>query len=694
MRPPILFPIFSPVGNIKGVGPKLSESLKKLCGPYLVDLIWHFPVSLIDRKSMPSIQEMQPGQTVTACVEIQQHLPPPPHKKNIPYRVRCHHDSGFLTLVFFHVKGNYLKRQIPEGSQRVVSGRVERFNAEVQITHPDYIEPIEKLEQVRKVEPIYPLTHTVSRKLMQKVMIAAVKNAPVLPEWIEPRFFEKQRWSTWQKAIQQVHSPQSMDDLSPHHPARRRLAFDELLAFQLSLRMIRNRTHKEKGYSITPSKTLKYKLLKSLPFQLTNAQKEALLEIEKDQQTPERMMRLLQGDVGSGKTIVAFIAMLNAVESSMQAAIMAPTEILARQHYKAIKPFADELGLNIAFLAGSVKGKERASVLESLTTGELHMIVGTHALFQEQVIFHQLGLVVIDEQHRFGVNQRMSLSSKGQHPDMLLMSATPIPRTLTLTLYGDMECSLIKEKPAGRKPIDTRIISKSRLTDVVDGLKRVLKEGNKAYWICPLVEESESIDLTAVEERFADLKKIFGHTVGLVHGQMSTDEREKTMTKFRDGDVHILVATTVIEVGVDVPDATVIIIEHAERFGLSQLHQLRGRVGRNDKPSSCLLMYHTLGEIAKERLQIMRKSNDGFFIAEEDLRLRGGGEVLGTKQSGFMDFRIANPYEHHDLLLAAADDAKLILHNDPKLESERGKALKILLYLFEYDRQIQYAKAG
>ncbi len=694
MRSPILFPIFAPINVLKGIGPKLSESISRLCGSQLVDLLWHLPVSLIDRRAMPTIPEMQSGSIVTICVEIQQHIAPPPHKKNLPYKIRCYHASGFLTLVYFRVKGDYLKHQMPEGCTRVVSGKVERFNNEIQITHPDYVEPIEKLESIKTVEPIYPLTHTLSRKVIHKAVLGALKNAPNLPEWIEPRFLQREGWKSWKESLEAVHHPQNIDALSPHHPARKRLAYDELLAFQLSMRLLRERATKEKGNSITPHGKLKEKLLNILPFKLTNGQIKAIGEIEKEQQKPERMMRLLQGDVGSGKTIVSLIAMLNTVECGMQAAIMAPTEILARQHYKSIAPYADALGLKLAFLAGSVKGKQRSDILTQLESGEIHMIIGTHALFQEQVKFHKLGLIVIDEQHRFGVNQRMTLAEKGQSPDILLMSATPIPRTLTLTLYGDMECSMIHEKPEGRKPIDTRIISKNRMEDAVEGIKRIIKEGNKAYWICPLVEESESSDLTAVETRFTELKKHFGSAVGLVHGQMPTEQREKTMAEFRDGNIHLLVATTVIEVGVDVPDATVIIIEHAERFGLSQLHQLRGRVGRNNRDSSCLLMYHTLGSISKERLQIMRNSNDGFFIAEEDLRLRGGGEMLGTKQSGFMDFRLANPYEHHDLLLAASDDAKLIFNQDPHFTTERGKALRVLLYLFEYDKQLQYAKAG
>ncbi len=684
MRPAILYSLFTHISTLKGIGPKLSESISKFCGPNLIDLLWHLPVSIIDRKSMPTIDKMQDGCIVTVSVEIQQHITPPAHKKSIPYKVRCYTPSGFISLVFFHVKGNYLKQQMPEGSTRIISGKVEHFNGEVQITHPDYIEPPENIDKVCIIEPIYPLTHTVSRKIMRKSILGALKNAPKLPEWINSHFLQKEKFPSWHDAIQKVHHPESLDDVSRHHPARRRLAFDELLAFQLSLRLIRELSAKDKGNAVKVEGTLKSQLLSTLPFKLTNAQLQAIKEIETDQATPTKMMRLLQGDVGSGKTIVSLCAMLNAVEAGMQAAMMAPTEILARQHYKAIAPYAESLGLKLGFLSGSVKARERAELLEQLASGELHMIVGTHALFQEYVKFHKLGLIVIDEQHRFGVGQRMTLAEKGQHPDILLMSATPIPRTLTLTLYGDMECSFINEKPSGRKPIDTRIISKQRIAEVIEGVKRVIAEGNKAYWICPLVEESESLELTAVEERFKTLKQVFGSSVGLVHGQMPAAEREKTMAEFRDGNIHVLVATTVIEVGVDVPDATVIIIEHAERFGLSQLHQLRGRVGRNDKLSTCLLMYQTLGQVAKERLQIMRQSNDGFFIAEEDLRLRGGGEVLGTKQSGFMDFKLANPYEHHDLLLAASDDAKLILNQDPKFETERGKALKLLGDIFEY----------
>lgn len=694
MRPNILFPLFASISAIKGVGNKTLEAFERLVGGRLIDLLWHFPTSVIDRRNMPKIPEMQAGSVVTVQVEIQQHTQPPPYKKQLPYKIRCYNSSGFLTIVYFHARPDYLKRLFPEGQERVISGKVERFGGEVQITHPDYVDKVENIASVCTVEPIYPLTYALTRKMLHHAIEAALARTPELPEWIEPNFLKKQQWKGWKQSLEAVHHPKAPSDLDPQHPARQRLAYDEFLAHQLSLRLIRTHTANRPGNALAFEGKLAEQFIPQLPFKLTNGQQQALAEISADQKSNIRMMRLLQGDVGSGKTVVSFIAMLNCVEAGMQAAIMAPTEILARQHFKAVEPYAAMLGQRIAFLSGSVKGKERTEILEQLQRGELHMIVGTHALFQEQVKFHRLGLVVIDEQHRFGVDQRMTLAGKGLQADVLLMSATPIPRTLTLTLYGDMECSILKEKPAGRKPIDTRVVPHTRMDDVIAGVERVIKAGNKAYWICPLVEESESSDLTAVEERHAALKKHFGNQVGLMHGRMKGEEREKIMAQFRDGDMHILVATTVVEVGVDVPDATVIIIEHAERFGLSQLHQLRGRVGRSDKPSSCILLYHHLGEIAKKRLTICRESNDGFYIAEEDLRLRGGGEILGTRQSGYEMFRIADPYEHHELLRIAADDAKLILNQDKSLESERGNALRTLLYLFEYERQMQYLKAG
>lgn len=696
MRPEILVPLFADITTLPGIGVKTAQAYKRLTGTKILDVLCHMPSSLIDRRAMPDIMAMREGDVVTAIVTVEQHMPPArPKDKNSPFKVRCFNETGFLILIFFHAYPDHIKKVLPPGEVRVISGKVERFGGEVQIVHPDYIAPVAELASVAKVEPVYPLAIGVTHRAFCKTLDAALQRPRPLPEWIEPHFLEKQKWASWRESLGKSHSPQNDNDVLPSSSSRSRLAYDELLASQLALKLVRKHVNKCDGREIKGEGGLRRQLLEALPFKLTAGQQEVIKQINADQETTTRMMRLLQGDVGSGKTVVALFAMLNAVEAGKQAALMVPTEILSKQHMRWIEQSVAPLGVRVALLVGGVKGAQRKAVLEQLAAGEIDIIIGTHALFQDAVTFHDLGLVVIDEQHRFGVEQRLSLAKKGKNVDMLLMTATPIPRTLTLAAYGDMDSSRLTEKPAGRKKIDTRILSVKKIDQVLDGLGRVIEKGNKVYWICPLVEESEKIDLAAAEERYAEFSQLFGaHKVGLVHGRMTPAEREEVMVRFRDGDVDILVATTVIEVGVDVPDATIIVIEHAERFGLSQLHQLRGRVGRNDRQSSCILLYHHLGEISRKRLEIMRQSDDGFYLAEEDLKLRGGGEVLGTRQSGLPEFKLADLSEHYELLKIANDDSKLIMQNDPDLQTERGQALRVLLYLFGYDVQAKYLKAG
>lgn len=693
MRPPILFPLFADIQTLSGVGPKTRQLLKNLVGEKIVHLLYHLPTSLIDRRAMPALNRAPDGSVITAVVQVDGYIPPHrAHDKSLPFKVRCYNETGFLNLIYFNAYPDFLKKQLPIGQKRVVSGKLERFAGEAQLVHPDYVEPVEALESIRRVEPVYPLTAGLARKNLAKMVAASVKNAPQLPEWISEFMVKQQGWQSWKECITQAHIPKEPAEIEPAHPIRRRLAYDELLANQVALMLVRRYVNKTEGQRVEGPGQLRQALLARLPFSLTEGQKDVIREINADQADPSRMMRLLQGDVGAGKTVVALMAALNAVEAGYQVALMAPTEILSLQHYKWISQMLEGMDCRVELLIGKTKGKERTRVLDGLAEGGAHIVIGTHALFQEKVQFNRLGLVVIDEQHRFGVAQRTALAKKGDNVDVLLMSATPIPRTLTMTLYGDMECSRLTDKPAGRKAIDTRIIPASKIGQVVEGLLRVMDKGEKIYWICPLIEESETSDLAAAEERCKALNKLFPGSVGLMHGRMKTEEREQVMLNFRDGKIDILVATTVVEVGVDVPDATVIVIEHAERFGLSQLHQLRGRVGRNDKQSSCILLYHGLGEVAKERLTIMRESNDGFRLAEEDLRLRGGGDVLGTKQSGLPEFKVANLYYHFDLLKAANQDARSIMEQDPQLQTPRGEALRTLLYLFEYEGQVKFVE--
>lgn len=690
MKPQKLLPLLKTISSVKGVGEKTRPAFEKLVGFRVKDLIYHFPMSVIDRRNMPAITDTQNGQVVTLIVTVDQHLGnAKPNDKSSPYRIRCYNETGFITLVYFNAFPRYLRGILPVGQTKVISGKIDKFNGEIQMMHPDYIENIDKIDNVTSVEPIYGLTNGISQKILTKIIKNALVETPDLPEWIDGNLMKLRGWSAWGDAIKAMHNPDNYDDLDYHNPNRQRLAYDELLANQLALAISRKFSGQKNGLPMQGNGVLRNKLLKKLPFELTSGQIEVIKEINADQESSNKMLRLLQGDVGSGKTIVALMAALNAVEAGKQVAIMAPTEILATQHYSSISDLLEGMNCKVSMLIGKTKTKERRQILADLGSGEIDILIGTHALFQDNVIFKDLGFVVIDEQHRFGVNQREALSRKGENSDVLLMSATPIPRTLTMTFYGDMESSRITTKPVGRKPIETKIVPTSKIKDILMGMKRVLERGEKIYWICPLVEESEKLDLVAVENRYQDLKKIFGDQVGLLHGKMKPEEREQVMFNYRDGHLNILVATTVVEVGVDVKESTAIIIEHAERFGLSQLHQLRGRVGRNDKQSSCVLLYHSLGKISKERLKIMRESNDGFYLAEQDLRLRGGGDVMGTKQSGMPDFKVADLYYNIDLLKIANQKAVEIV-----LDGKIGEEIKTLLYLFGYDKQVGMVKTA
>lgn len=696
MRPNLLFPLFADITSLRGIGPRMAPLYKKLCGEHVVGLLWHLPSGVIDRSYTPQLKYADRDRVATLTLRIMEHNPP--KRPKLPYRIVGTSGDEQVVLSYFNAKGDYLTKLYPTNMDVVVSGMLERYHGNWAINHPDYVVPVERIGDIPKFEPVYPLTEGLSGKMVRKTVEQALSKVPVLPEWSDLHLVKRENWPTWKDALLSLHSPQAAlsDEGNGKLPARRRLAYDELLADQLALAVIRKHHRQGGGRSIPGDRSLQDKLTASLPFKLTVGQTQAISEISADMAAPKRMLRLLQGDVGSGKTIVALMAMLQAVESGTQAALMAPTEILAKQHHAKINEFLKPLGGEVGLLVGRSRGGNRQETLDGLASGKIKMVVGTHALFQDDVQFKDLGLAVVDEQHRFGVNQRLQLSDKGKGVDILVMTATPIPRTLTLTAYGDMDVSRLADKPAGRLPIDTRLIDMGRLDEVIEGVKRQIDKGAQVYWVCPLVEELEDSDLAAVTERATLLAKKLGpQNVGLVHGRMKTDDKDKVMAAFAAGDIKVLVATTVIEVGVDVPKATLMVIEHAERFGLAQLHQLRGRVGRNAEQSNCLLMYHTpLGEMAKARLKMMRETNDGFKLAEEDLRLRGSGELLGTRQSGPQEFKLANLSIHQDLLDIASDDAKLILNKDPELQSERGQALRILLYLFEKDAAVPLLRSG
>ena len=702
MRPSLLDPLFAPITSLAGVGPKVAALIERVLPVDLgdrearaADLLFVLPNSVIDRRSRPGIANAAPGAIVTLDLTVDGHQPPPRGNRSVPYRVFAHDDTSDITLTFFHAHAAYLEKQLPEGAQVIVSGRLEWFNGRPSMVHPDHIALAEDAASLPLVEPVYPLTAGLSGKVLRRAIGQALERVPELPEWQDAAFLRRQSFPSFDAALERIHNPESPIDAAPDSAAWRRLAYDEFLAGQVSLALVRARVRKLSGRPLTGDGRLVQALRAALPYALTGAQEAALAEINADLAEPERMLRLLQGDVGSGKTVVALLAMARAVEANGQAALMAPTEILARQHFATIAPLAERVGLKVAVLTGREKGRERREVLEGLADGGIDMVIGTHALFQESVSFNNLVLAVVDEQHRFGVHQRLAMTAKGDAPDMLVMTATPIPRTLVLTAFGDMDVSRLTEKPAGRQPIRTVTLPLERLSELVGRIRDAVAEGQKVYWICPLVEESEEVKLMSAEDRFASLQPVFGDRVGLVHGRMKGAEKDEAMRAFKDGETRVLIATTVIEVGVDVPDATIIVIEHAERFGLAQLHQLRGRVGRGSKPSSCVLLYKDpLGETAKRRLSVMRETEDGFLIAEEDLKLRGEGELLGTRQSGTPGFRIARIDTHADLLEAARDDARLILATDPELQTPRGEALRLLLYVFGKDEAVRLLRAG
>ncbi|TWB40486.1 ATP-dependent DNA helicase RecG [Nitrospirillum pindoramense] len=693
MRPPVLYPLFAPITSLPGLGPRLGKLAERLTGPHVADILWHLPTGVLDRANAPSISEAPEGRIVTLTVRVDGHMPPV--QRHRPYRVRCTDHTGEMELVFFHVKGDWLEKKLPQGTMVVVSGKVERFNGLLQMPHPDHFAPVEEGAPPQEVEAVYPLTGGLNPKPLRTAIQAALARTPELEEWQDPAWLERQGWPAWKAALTAAHDPQGEKDVNPLSPLRQRLAYDELLANQLALALVRWHQRRLAGRATVGDGRLRARIQAALPYQLTGAQAQALVEIDADMGKAERMLRLLQGDVGSGKTIVALMAMATAVEAGAQAALMAPTEILARQHAESLADLADAAGIRLALLTGRDKGKARQQVLDRLASGEIDILIGTHALFQEDVAFRDLALAIIDEQHKFGVHQRLALAAKGRGVDTLVMTATPIPRTLTLTAYGDMDVSRLMEKPPGRKPVVTRAAAADRIEEVVERVAAAIKTGQRVYWVCPLVDESETVDLANATLRHATLMERLGGCVGLVHGKMKGTEKDAVMARFAAGELSVLVATTVIEVGVNVPEATIMVVEHAERFGLAQLHQLRGRVGRGDRASACLLLYTApLGETARARLDVMTSTEDGFLIAEKDLELRGAGEVLGTRQSGLPEFRMADITVHADLLATARDDASLMVARDPDLETPRGQALRVLLYLFQRDEAVRTLRSG
>jgi ATP-dependent DNA helicase RecG len=701
MRPSLLDPLFASVSVLSGVGPKSALLFDRLLAPpggaaRILDLIFHLPYDTIDRRARPKIIDAEIGKQVVLDVRVTEHHPPGGRYAKGPYRVHVEDDTGDAQLVFFMTNVNWIEKSLPIGARRFVSGRLELYDGYRQIVHPDRVLDAESVHNLAPVEPVYGATEGLQPRAIARALEAALQRVPQnMPEWLDASFLAAQNFPGFAGALDAIHHPAEPSAIAPESAAYMRLAYDELLSQQLALRLVRARMRRSAGRASRAHGKLIAKIEAALPFSVTRSQQQALAEIRADLASDKRMLRLLQGDVGSGKTLVALLAMAHVVEAGSQAAMMAPTEILARQHFSRIAPLAEAAGLRIALLTGRDKPGDRARTIDRLADGDIDIAVGTHALIEEGVAFRDLTLAVVDEQHRFGVHQRLALGEKGASADILVMTATPIPRTLVLTYFGDMDASSLTEKPVGRQPIDTRAVPIERIGEVIEAIGRAMQNGARVYWVCPLVAESETSDLAAATERHADLKRIFGGKVGLVHGRMKGGDKDRAMAAFQSGETRILVATTVIEVGVDVSEATVIVIEHAERFGLAQLHQLRGRVGRGEARSSCLLLYKgPLNETAKARLETLRETEDGFRIAEMDLKLRGEGEVLGTRQSGAPGFRIARLDVHAHLIAAARDDAELILRNDPDLKSGRGRALRVLLYLFERDEAVRLLRSG
>ncbi|UWQ61109.1 ATP-dependent DNA helicase RecG [Leisingera caerulea] len=693
-RPEILFPLFAGAETLQGVGPKTAQNLLQIDIETPRDLLFSLPYSVIDRRRRDTIRGVDLPAVVTVEVTVGRHRPA--RSKGGAYRIHAQDAETEFQLVFFHGRSRYLETQLPEGARRVVSGKLELFDGIAQMVHPDHMLPVEEAHEIPEYEPVYSLTHGVTQKTMYKAAQSALSRMPELAEWIDPAQMLKEGWPAWHEALQSAHAPQGPDDLSPLSPARARLAYDELFSHQLTLALARQTERKARGIESHATGRLQSRVLKALPYKPTNAQARAIEEISADMASPKRMNRLLQGDVGAGKTLVAFMALLVAVEAGGQGVMMAPTGILAQQHMEGLAPLAEDAGVVIEILTGRDKGAERKAKLAALKRGDIQVLVGTHAVFQQDVEFRDLRLAIVDEQHRFGVRQRMELAEKGKGADVLVMTATPIPRSLALAQYGDMDVSVLDEKPPGRKPVKTAVISTERMQEVVDHLRKAIAEGRQCYWVCPLVDESELSDLTAAEERFKHLRAVLGEGIaGLVHGQMPPAEKDSAMAAFQEGKTKVLVATTVIEVGVNVPNASIMVIERAEIFGLAQLHQLRGRVGRGSAESTCLLMYQPpLTEGGRKRLEVLRETEDGFRISETDLQMRGAGDMIGTAQSGLPRFRIADLERQAGLMAVAQSDARSLLAADLKLESARGKAARVLLWLMKQDQAIRLISVG
>ena len=660
--------LLSDLTKLTGVGKKTMEILKKKKINNIFDLLWRLPKSYTDRSLTSKINEIQIGKIQTIkVIPLKYQFP---RVRNLPNRVNCEDETGKIDCIFFNSYEGYIRKILPLNQEITISGKISRYKEKYQITNPTYISKDSSL--IETVHNKYSLTEGITEKSYNKIITQILAKLPKLNEWHDDKILEKFGNESWNNSIIKLHDPINISNHKSNF--YRRLAYDEILSSFLVSSQIRKKIKKIKKNSKKFSENSYHDTLAKLNFDLTTDQKKSLIDINKDLSSKSKMFRLLQGDVGSGKTIVSLISALNSIESGYQVALMAPTEILARQHYTLAKKIFDR-NINIKLLSSKSENQEKKEIIEELKNNKIKMVFGTHAIFQKKIIFSKLGYIIIDEQHKFGVRQRKLLSDKGgKNCDILLMSATPIPRTLTMSIYGDMDVSIIKEKPNHRKEVKTYSKNESKIDDVIKFVKKEIKNNNQIFWVCPLIEVSKKIDHESSIRKYEILKKLFPNKVGLLHGKISNDEKEEILNKFLNKDYSILVSTTIIEVGIDFPNANVIIIENANKFGLSQLHQLRGRVGRGTKQASCILMFkNNLSENAKKRINILKNSNDGFKISEEDMKLRGFGDLLGFKQSGIKNFRLADPVHNEDLFLLAEKEIKEMEKNN--LEIRKYKAL-------------------
>jgi len=665
--------LLSDLTKLSGVGKKTMEILKKKRVNNIFDLLWRLPKSYTDRTLVSKICDLQIGTIQTIrIIPLKYQFP---RVRNLPNRVNCLDETGKIDCIFFNSHEGYVRKILPLNEEVTVSGKISNYKGRYQITNPTYVSQDRSL--VETVDNKYSLTEGITEKTYNKIINQILKNLPTLIEWHDKEVLSKFNNESWNASIVKLHDPKNIENYKSDF--YKRLAYDEILASFLVNSEIRKKIKKIKKVSKKFTEKAYNNIINKLNFNLTNDQKKSLEDIDKDLISKSKMFRLLQGDVGSGKTIVALISSLNVINSGFQVALMAPTEILARQHFTlAKKLFAKNI--NIALLSSKSETIEKKRIVNELKNNKIHMIFGTHAIFQKKIIFANLGYIIIDEQHKFGVRQRKLLSDKGgDNCDVLLMSATPIPRTLTMSIYGDMDVSIIKEKPNNRKEVKTYSKLESKIDDVINFVKKEIKEGNQVFWVCPLIEESKKIDHQSSVTKYKFLSELFPNKVALLHGRIDSDEKEEILNRFLNKEYSILVSTTIIEVGIDFPNANVIIIENANKFGLSQLHQLRGRVGRGTKQASCILMFKSnLSVNAKKRINILKNSNDGFEISEEDMKLRGFGDLLGFKQSGIKNFRLADPIQNEDLFLMAEKQIKKI-----ELENTNIDKYRALLKLYD-----------